>query len=170
MLTYCEVTLWEKTFHSALNVLTHWGRVTHICVSKLTIICSDNGLSPGRRQAIIWTNAGILLIRSLGTNLSETLIEIHAFSFEKIHLKMSSAKRRLFCLGLNLLISLHPPASRFINNTSPVCRFLMVVGGAVGTYPDPMYTEVESRGTLSEFSSLNPKLATPIAQRLEKRN
>ena len=26
--------------------LTHWGRVTHICVSKLTIIGSDNGLSP----------------------------------------------------------------------------------------------------------------------------
>ena len=50
--------------------LTHWGRVTHICVSKLTIIGSDNGLSPGRRQAIIWTNAGIMLIGSLGTNLS----------------------------------------------------------------------------------------------------
>ena len=42
--------------------LTHWGWVMHICVSKLTIIGSDNGLSPGRRQAIIWTNAGILLI------------------------------------------------------------------------------------------------------------
>ena len=33
--------------------LTHWGRVTHICVSKLSILGSDNGLSPGRRQAII---------------------------------------------------------------------------------------------------------------------
>ena len=33
--------------------LTHWGRVTHICVGKLTIIGSDKGLSPGRRQAII---------------------------------------------------------------------------------------------------------------------
>ena len=42
--------------------LTHWGRVTHICVSKLTIIDSDNGLLPDRRQAIIWTNAGLLLI------------------------------------------------------------------------------------------------------------
>ena len=42
--------------------LTHWGRVMHICIGKLTIIGSDNGLSPGRRQAIIWTNAGILLI------------------------------------------------------------------------------------------------------------
>ena len=45
--------------------LTHWGRVRHICVSKLTIIGSDNGLSPDRRQAIIWTNAGILLIGPL---------------------------------------------------------------------------------------------------------
>ena len=44
------------------TVLTHWGRVTHICVSEIIIIGSDNGLSPGRRQAIIWTNARILLI------------------------------------------------------------------------------------------------------------
>ena len=56
--------------------LTHWGRVTHICVNKLTIIGSDNGLSPGRRQAIIWTNDGILLIGPLGTKCSEILIEI----------------------------------------------------------------------------------------------
>ena len=35
----------------------------------------------GRRQAIIWTNAGILLIGPLGTNFSEILIEIHIFSF-----------------------------------------------------------------------------------------
>ena len=45
--------------------LTHWGRVTHICVGKLTNIDSDNGLSPERRQAIIWTNVGILLIGPL---------------------------------------------------------------------------------------------------------
>ena len=85
------------------GVLTHWGRVTHICVSKLTITGSDNGLSPGRRQAIIWTNAGILLLRILGTNFREILSEIHAFSFKKMHLKVSSAKWRPFCLGLNVL-------------------------------------------------------------------
>ena len=56
--------------------LTHWGRVTHICVINSIIIGSDNGLSPGRRQAIIWTNTGILLIGPLGTNFSEILIEI----------------------------------------------------------------------------------------------
>ena len=79
--------------------------MTHICVNKLTIIGSDNGLSPGRRQAIIWTNAGILLIGSLGTKFSEILIEIHTFLFKKIHLNMSSAKWRPFCLGLNELKS-----------------------------------------------------------------
>ena len=83
--------------------LTHWGRVTHICVSKLTIIGSDNGLSPGRRQAIIWTNAGILLIWTLWTNFSEIVSETHAFSFKKMHLKKASPKWRPFCLGLNVL-------------------------------------------------------------------
>ena len=66
--------------------------MTHICVSNLTIIGSDNGLSPGRRQAIIRTNDGILLIRSLGTNFSEFLVEILIFSLKKMRLKVSSAK------------------------------------------------------------------------------
>ena len=64
----------------------------HICVSKLTIIGSENGLSPGRHQAIIGTNVGILLIGPLGTNFNEISIEIHEFSFKKIHFKMSSGK------------------------------------------------------------------------------
>ena len=83
--------------------LTHRGLVTHICLSKLTIIGSDNGLSPGRHQAITWTNAGILFIRALRIHFSEIVSEIHTFSFQKIHLKMSSAKWRQFCLDLNLL-------------------------------------------------------------------
>ena len=49
---------------------------------------SDNGLSPGRRQAIIWTNAGVLL------NVSEILNEIHALLLKEMHFKMSSAKWR----------------------------------------------------------------------------
>ena len=83
--------------------LTHWGRVTHICDGKLTIIDSDNGLLPGRPQAIIGTNAGILLIGPLGTNFNEILIGIQTFSFKKMHFKMSSAKWRPFCLGLSVL-------------------------------------------------------------------
>ena len=77
--------------------------LTHIGLGNLTVIGSDNGLSPGRRQAIIWTNDGILLIRPIGTNFSETLVGIHTFSFKEMHLKMSSAKWRPFCLGSNML-------------------------------------------------------------------
>ena len=94
----------------SLFYLTHWGRVTHICVSKLTIIGSDDGLSLGRRQANIWTNAGILLMGPLETNFSEILIEFHALSVKKIHLNISSGKLRPFCLGLNELSAYKKPA------------------------------------------------------------
>ena len=79
--------------------------MTHIRISKVTIIGSNNGLSPGRHQAIIWTNDKLLCIGPLGTNLGEILIGIYIFSFKKMHLKMSSAKGRPFCLGLNVLNS-----------------------------------------------------------------
>ena len=71
--------------HNIYQVLTHWGWVTHICINKLTIIGSDNGLSPDRPQAIIWTNAVILLIWAFGTNFGKILIEIHEFSFKNMH-------------------------------------------------------------------------------------
>ena len=64
--------------------LSHSGRVTHICVGKLTIIGSDRDLSPGRRQAIIWTNTGFLLIWPLRTNVIDIPFEIHIFIQEKV--------------------------------------------------------------------------------------
>ena len=76
------------------NTLTHWGRVTHICVSKLTTIGSNNGLSPGRCQAIIWTNGAILF--------SDILFEIHTYSLKNA-LEMSSGNWRPFCLRLKVL-------------------------------------------------------------------
>ena len=79
--------------------------MTHICIAKLNIIGSDNGLLPGQRQAITWTNVGILLIGPLGTKVSEILSGIQIFSFKKMHLKMSFAKWRPFCLGLNVLMA-----------------------------------------------------------------
>ena len=93
----------RKMWQMKTQQLTHWGQVTHICVNKLTIIGSDNGLSPDRHQAIIGTNAGILLIGPLGTNFREILIEILTFSFKKMRLKVSSAKGWPFCLSLNVL-------------------------------------------------------------------
>ena len=107
-------------------LLTHWGRLTHICISKVTIIGPDNGLSPGRRQAIIWTNDGMLLISPLGKNLSEILMEIHIFSFKKMPLKMSSAKCRPFCLGLNLLIHCGQVASLHGNTAGSTLAQVMI--------------------------------------------
>ena len=56
--------MWDNVYMIILKLDNRgncWGRVTHIYVSKLTIIGSDNGLSPGRQQqANIWANAGIL--------------------------------------------------------------------------------------------------------------
>ena len=108
---YSRLILWhcaalECHCYAIIILLTHWGRVTHICVGNLTIIGSDNGLSPGRCQAIIWTNVGILLIGPLGTNFSEIVIGIHKFSFMKMHLKMSSTKWRPLSLGLHVLTTL----------------------------------------------------------------
>ena len=77
--------------------------MTHICVDNLTIIGSDNGLSPDRRQAIIWHNAGILLIGPLGTKFNEIFNRNSNILIEGKHLKMSSAKWQAFCLGLYVL-------------------------------------------------------------------
>ena len=89
---------WDSCFD-----LTHRGRVMQICVRNLTIIGSDNSLAPGRRQAIIWTKAGLLLIEPLRTNLIEILCEILQFSFKKIRLNVLFEKWLPFCLCLNVL-------------------------------------------------------------------
>ena len=91
-----KMNLWQ------MFLLTHWGWVTHICISELTITGSNNVLSPGRHQAIIWTNAGIWLIPT-SISFSEILSEIHIFSLKKMYLKMLSAKWRQICLGLSVL-------------------------------------------------------------------
>ena len=84
-------------------LLTHWGRVTHTCISKIILIGSDNGLSPCRRQPIIWTNAAILLIGPLGTNFNEIFIKIQIFSFQKffenVGCEMSAILSRPQCVN-----------------------------------------------------------------------
>ena len=100
-----------------------------------TIIGSDNALLPTRRHAIIGTNAGILRFWPLETNMSEMSIEIHTFSFNKMQLKMLSAKCRQFCLGLNSLKrnlgkSRSPVSStrfvpRILQNNSPTNEIIL---------------------------------------------
>ena len=71
----------SRPFCLGINVLlTQWGRVTHVCVSKLTIIGSDNDLSPERHQAIIWISAGILLIEQTSV---ESQSEFYYFHYTK---------------------------------------------------------------------------------------
>ena len=116
-----DVTM-AQWFIWVLTTLIHWDRLARTYVSKLTIIVSDNGLSPSRRQAIIWTNAGILLIGPLGTKFSEILIEIRI----GINSKMSTGKWRPYFLGLNVLKMLiktpsEPPPHFWFSQPLCVC-------------------------------------------------
>ena len=83
--------------------LVEAGRVKHKCVDNVTIIGSDNGLLLGRRQAIIWANAWIVLIGHLWTNFSgifnrNPYIFIQENAFEKIVCQMTAIS-----LGLTVL-------------------------------------------------------------------
>ena len=89
-LYYCCAPCYTFMAHFSL---THWGWLTQICISKLTIIVPDNYLNQ------CWD----IFIGLLGTNFGEMYIEILTFSFKKMHLEVSSAKWWPFCLGLNVL-------------------------------------------------------------------
>ena len=93
---------WSSKGFGTQQLPRHYGRETHICVSKLGAIDSDNGLSPVRCQVIIWTNAGLILIGPLGSYLGEIVVK--AIFIQEKTLEMSSAKQKPFYPGLNVLI------------------------------------------------------------------
>ena len=82
-------------------IWTHLPLVTHICSVNWVGIGSCNGLSPVRRQAITWSNGTLLSIEPLWTNFSEIWIKNTKISFMKMHLKLSPAKWRPFCPGVD---------------------------------------------------------------------
>ena len=128
-------------------MLTHWGRVTHICVSKLITIGSDNGLSPGQHQAIILTNAGIFLIGALGTNVSEILIKICTFSLKKMLFKNLVWKKAAILSrpqGVNCL-TVNENLSWLIQNAYKECNHL---------YIKPIYDIINQNG-MNNIVSLN---------------
>ena len=95
------ILLW--TTDSSVAKISHvhsLRRSDDICLSKLTIIGSDNGLSPARRQAIIWTNAGILLTESIGTkfNVVDSYIFIQENPVKDIAWEMSAILSRPQCV------------------------------------------------------------------------
>ena len=115
------------SLESVTSVLTRWGRVMHICVSKVTIIGSDYSLAPGRRQAIIWTNDRILLIRTFRTHFSEIVRKIIHFHSRKCISKcrqengghLVSASKCLSCFPFTLEFCRHlgstaPPMSQLL--------------------------------------------------------
>ena len=91
-----------------------------------SVIGSVNGLSLGRRQVIIWTNAKILWIGPLGINFSEILVEIYIFSFKKMHLKISG-NRGPVCLGLNVLICMVLGAEYSRRSRQMPCRAVHII-------------------------------------------
>ena len=135
--TLLRIPLWvEKgriviTHNMILLSLTHCDRMTHICVGKLTIIGSENGLSPRRRQANIWTNAGSFLIESLEQTSMKYQSEFKYFHWRKcaenVVCEMTSilsrprcVNRALFFISCNPFIdtnrhifpTLHPPETK----------------------------------------------------------
>ena len=73
------------------------------CVSKLTIIGSDNGLSPRRHQAIIWINAGILKLdpwEQISVKFQSQLKHFHLENaLENVVCEMASILSRPQCVN-----------------------------------------------------------------------
>ena len=90
--------------HDDIRILTHWGRVTHICVSRLTITGSDNGLSPGRRQLShylnqCWNIVNWTLRNKLQWQFNRNAnILIHENAIERVVCKMASILSRPQCV------------------------------------------------------------------------
>ena len=91
--------LWNQTFrYKVIAIDSSLPSAAYMC-QWIGGIGSNNGLAPKKAPTIIWTSAGLLSIRPLGTNFHEILIKIQNFLFTKMHLKTSSAKWQPFCPG-----------------------------------------------------------------------
>ena len=133
--------------------LTHWCRLTHICISKLTTIGSDNGLSPDRHQAIIWTSARFCQLNPW----EQTSVKFHRIlyifidenAFEIVVWKLAAILPRPQCdnpPGPEVVESIRwLLMQRFVSTAS-------VLAASVGKlYPDK---KIMSRGLRSNYSSM----------------
>ena len=98
--------MFEKNFHNRKMsiAIAHWGRVTHICVDKLIIIGSDNGLSPDRRQASHYLNQCSIIVNWILANIFQwkfnqnTAIFIEDYARENVVCEMASTLSRPQCV------------------------------------------------------------------------
>ena len=85
-------SLLDHQLYPATDSLTHWGRMTHICVSKLTIIGSDNWYRLAGVKRLSEPMLGYYqLDRSKQTSVNSCI-----FQFRKLHLQLSSGNWRPF--------------------------------------------------------------------------
>ena len=115
---------WINTLCNSWNnsCITHWGRVTHICVDDQTITNSDDGVSLGWRQAIICNIAGISLIGPLVTNFREILIIFfQENAFESVVFQMAAILFRPPCVNWHLPCSQHTGTCSHVSGHVHMC-------------------------------------------------
>ena len=109
-ITYCVIFHQDIKRFNSIAVISMYSH--YVIVAKWQIYASvnwatfgsDNCLVPGRHQAIVWTNAGVLLSRPSETNFCEILIVIHISTSKKMNLILLFTKCWPFCLSPNVLI------------------------------------------------------------------
>ena len=98
LLAHIYVSRYDFAF-SWVVMLIHWRRVTHICVNEITIIGSDNGMSLGQRQAIIWwwniINWTVWNKLQCNFNLNSNIF-IQENAFENVHFVSAPMWRLVF--------------------------------------------------------------------------
>ena len=102
----CWVSIYNGSYsnYRASLILTHWGPVTHICVSKVIIIGSDNGLLPGRRQSHYlnqcWNIVNWTLRNKLQWNINgNQYIFIQENAFENVVCELTAILSRPQCVN-----------------------------------------------------------------------
>ena len=87
--------LWWASIQPTSRCLTHWVRVTHLCVSELTIIGSANGLSPSHYMYQCWNNVNSNLRNKLQWNLKRnSCIFVQENAFEYVVCEIASILSR----------------------------------------------------------------------------
>ena len=139
------IRLFIITLNDYSELLTHWNRVTHICVGNLTIIGRNNGLSPGWRQHIIWINVGVLVIGHLATKFRELLIEILTLSLNIMDLKVSYARSLCHGLKFSMKIMFHIITSWYLIQNTYQLKFVCGISKWLSILVTCMWTSLLSR-------------------------
>ena len=95
------MSMWMAWVYSGCLDLTHWGRVTHICVGNLTIIGSDSGLSaPSHYLNQCWNIVNWTPRNKLQWNVyRNSYIFIQENPFENVVWKMVAILSRPQCVN-----------------------------------------------------------------------